>query len=91
MIWLAFLAATAGAVSDPMMFGGPASSLGKLAEAARKCGYNEAAVTKAFFGATVVALPMASFSDHRLNCVMEWFLAHPKLELGFIGNKAIRP
>ena len=76
-----------------MMFGGPIPPLQKLAAAARKCGFKDAAVAEASFGATVVSLPMTdvSVSDPRLDCVMNWLLAHPKLELGLIGNKAYEP
>ena len=90
MIWLALLLATADADPTPIMFGGPVSSLQKLAAAARKCGYRDTAVTQASFGATVVTLPMPdlSASDPHFDCFMKWFFAHPKLELGFIGNRA---
>jgi hypothetical protein len=93
MIWLALLAATTDPASTPLMFGGPVASLQKLATAARQCGYKDAAVAKASFGDTVVSLPMmdAGVADHRFDCLMKWFLAHPKLELGFIGNKAAEP
>jgi hypothetical protein len=90
MIWLALLLGMTEAVPTPLMFGGSVSSLQKLAAAARKCGYRDAAVAQASFGATVVTLPMPDLtgSDPHFDCVMKWFAAHPKLELGFIGNRA---
>jgi hypothetical protein len=77
----------------PAMFGGPMASLQKLASAARQCGYKDAAVTTASFGATMVTvqMPDAAVTDPWWDCLINWFLAHPKLELGFIGNRAYQP
>jgi hypothetical protein len=73
------------------MFSGPPSALRRLAKAARKCGYPQAAVTRASFGPLVVALPAPTTlpsDDSPFSCVAEWVFAHPKLNLGFIGNEA---
>ena len=88
MISLALLIA-ANSASMPIMFGGPLSSMQKLTVAARKCGYKEAVITKAPFGPEVVSLPTKEpgVNDPQLDCLVSWVAAHPKLELGIIGNK----
>jgi hypothetical protein len=89
VIWFALLIAGA----DPMMFGGPSLSLEKLAAAARRCGYKHVTLSKVSFGGTILALPVTekAVDDPNLDCVIKWFVTHPKLNLGFIGNKADAP
>lgn len=95
-MWLAAIVALsplAARDTFPMMFAGPERSLAKLARVARRCGYNHAAVTDGPGGSRVVVIdtPFDTSPRDRFSCVTRWFLAHPKLELGFLGNAAEQP
>ena len=88
---VAILLTAAAPQTFPVMFSGPLPSLRKLAVVARGCGYPGASVTRASFGAWVVALssPIAPpKKNDPFSCVAKWMFAHPKLDLGFIGNEA---
>ena len=89
----ALLLAAAAPQTFPAMFGGPLPSLRKLAVAARRSGYADANVTRASFGPWVVAVPAPirpSQNDGPFSCAAKWMFAHPKLEIGFVGNE-VRP
>lgn len=91
---VALLLAAATPQTLPAMFGGSLPSLRKLAVAARRCGYPDASVTRASFGAWVVAVPAPIIppdDGSPFFCVAQWMFAHPKLGLGFIGNEAPSP
>lgn len=73
------------------MITGPETSLAKLSDAARKCGYEDAAIVAGPSGTHVVALEVPAVlvsGGSRFDCVMKWTFAHPELSFGFIGNAA---
>jgi hypothetical protein len=74
-----------------VMLTGSKASLEKLTDAARRCGYKDAAMAALPQGTPILSLEVPTTlppEGSRFDCVSKWMFAHPQENLGFIGNAA---